>query len=431
VIDAVARGFLSLFLRRIRFGSLTVIEDAGRRVYGSGPPAATIVVRSRRMWRMALTGSRGLAEAYARGLWDSPDLTALVRLAARNAAGLDRLRALMAPVRVPIQRVRARVRPSTRRRRRHDIAAHYDLGNELFSRMLDPTMSYSCAVFADHSATLEDAQVAKLELICDKLDLRPTDHLLEIGTGWGALAIHAAATRGCRVTTTTISREQYDHAVGAVRAVGLDGLVDVLLEDYRDVTGRYDKLVSIEMIEAVGWRHIGAFFDKCSELLVPEGAMLLQAITIDDRAYEVEKASRSFINTHIFPGGCLPSLEVIARNVARHTDMQMTALEDLTPHYVETLRRWHANFAAHTDALASLGYDERFRRVWTLYLKYCEAGFAERRILNLQLVLAKPRSRSSGMCRFEAGRFTEARTAALERERTWPSEASARRMPSG
>jgi cyclopropane-fatty-acyl-phospholipid synthase len=431
VIDAVARRLVSLLLGRIRFGSLTVIDDDARRVYGSGPPAATIVVRSRRTWRMALTGSRGLAEAYARGLWDSPDLTALVRLAARNAPGLDRLRARIAPVRVPIQRIRATARRSTRKRRRRDIAAHYDLGNELFSRMLDRTMSYSCAVFGEGAVSLEDAQVAKLELICDKLDLRPIDDLLEIGTGWGALAIHAAATRGCRVTTTTISREQYDHAVAAVRRAGLEDRVTVLLEDYRDLTGRYDKLVSIEMIEAVGWRHIGAFFAKCSELLAPDGAMLLQAITIDDRAYEVEKASRSFINTHIFPGGCLPSLEVIARNVAHRTDMQIVALEDLTPHYVETLRRWQVNFAASADELAALGYDERFRRLWTLYLKYCEAGFAERRICDVQVALAKPRRLSSGMCRFDGSRFTMERTSAGEGERSWPSEASARRMPSG
>ena len=436
MIDRISRLILSLLLCRIRTGTLTVIEDGERRVYGSGPPAAAIMVRSPRTWRMALTGSRGLAEAYARGLWDSPDLTALVRLAARNAAGLDRLRARIAPVRVPIQRIRATARRSTRNRRRRDIAAHYDLGNELFSRMLDGTMSYSCAVFDDTATTLEDAQLAKLELICDKLDLGPTDHLLEIGTGWGALAIHAAATRGCRVTTTTISREQYEHVVAAVRRAGLGERVTVLHNDYRDLTGRYDKLVSIEMIEAVGWRHIGVFFAKCSELLAPDGAMLLQAITIDDRAYEVEKASRSFINTHIFPGGCLPSLEVIARNVARRTDMQTVALEDLTPHYVETLRRWHGNLAAHAQELAALGYDERFRRLWTLYLNYCEAGFAERRICDIQLLLVKPRSRPSGMCRFGpnrlgGGRFTEELTKGPERGRSWPSEASAQRMPSG
>jgi cyclopropane-fatty-acyl-phospholipid synthase len=391
VIDRICRWLLCRFLRRIATGSLTLVEDGSRRVYGTGPPAATITVHSARMWRAALAGSRGLADAYADGLWDSPDLVALVRLAARNAPGLDRLRRRLAPIRVPVQRFRAWVWPSTKRRRKRDIAAHYDLGNQLFSRMLDPTMSYSCAMFEDAGMGLEEAQLNKLELICQKLDLGPDEHLLEIGTGWGALAIHAAATRGCRVTTTTISREQHDYALAAVRRAGVDDRVTVLLEDYRDLAGHYDKLASIEMIEAVGWRHVGAFFAKCSELLVSGGSMLIQAIAIDDRAYEVEKASRSFMNTHIFPGGCLPSLELMTRGVARDTDMQMVHLQDLTPHYVETLRRWRDNFIDRASELDRLGYDERFRRLWTLYLTYCEAGFAERRILDLQLLLAKPR----------------------------------------
>jgi cyclopropane-fatty-acyl-phospholipid synthase len=334
-----------------------------------------------------------MAEAFAQGLWDSPDLVALIRLAARNAGGLDRLRSLLVPLRWPLQCAGTLLRRSSKRRRRRDIAAHYDLGNELFSRMLDPTMSYSCAVFEHGGMTLEQAQLAKLERVCEQLDLGPGDRVLEIGTGWGAFALHAAATRGCHVTTTTISREQHDYAVEQVRRAGLTDRVTVLMEDYRDLRGRYDKLVSIEMIEAVGWRHIGTFFAKCSQLLGPDGVMLLQAITIDDRAYEVEKTSNSFIKNYIFPGGCLPSLEAITRNVARRTDMQAVSLEDLTPHYVETLRRWRKTFTAHSPALAELGYDERFRRLWTLYLAYCEGGFAERRICDVQLVLTKPRCR--------------------------------------
>ena len=311
----LSRRLVSLLLRRITVGSLIVVEGDERRVYGSGAPAATVRIDSPRTWRMLLRGSRGMAEAFAQGLWDSPDLVALIRLAARNAGGLDRLRSRLAPVRWPLQRAGALVRRSTKRRRRRDIAAHYDLGNELFARMLDPTMSYSCALFEREGMTLEQAQVAKLERVCEQLDLGPGDRVLEIGTGWGAFALHAAATRGCHVTTTTISREQHDYAVEQVRRAGLSDRVTVLMEDYRELRGRYDKLVSIEMIEAVGWRHFGTFFAKCSELLASDGAMLLQAITIDDRAYEVEKASKSFINTYIFPGGCLPSLEVIARNV--------------------------------------------------------------------------------------------------------------------
>jgi len=391
-MTGLSRWMVLLLLRRITTGSLVIVEGGERHVYGSGAPVATVRVHSSRVWPMLLRGSRGLAEAFAQGLWDSPDLVALIRLAARNAGGLDRLGARVAPVRWPLQRASALLRPGTKLRARRDIAAHYDLGNELFARMLDPTMSYSCAVFERHGMTLEQAQVAKLERICEKLELGPQDRVIEIGAGWGAFALYAARTRGCHVTTTTISREQHEYAVEQVRRAGLDDRVTVLMDDYRDLHGRYDKLVSIEMIEAVGWRQYATFFATCSQLLAADGAMLLQAITIDDRAHEVEKASKSFINTYIFPGGCLPSLAVITRELARRTDMQATGLEDLTPHYVETLRRWRANFTANTAALAELGYDERFRRIWTLYLAYCEAGFAERRIRDIQLLLTKPRS---------------------------------------
>jgi cyclopropane-fatty-acyl-phospholipid synthase len=388
----LSRRMVSVLLRRISVGSLVVVEGGERHVYGSGAPIATVYVRSSRVWLMLLRGSRGLAEAFAQGLWVSPDLVALIRLAARNAGPIDRLRARLAPVRWPLQRAAALLRPSTKRRARRDISTHYDLGNELFARILDPTMTYSCAIFERRGMTLEQAQVAKLERICEKLDLGQRDRVIEIGSGWGAFALYAARTRGCHVTTTTISREQHDHVLEQVRRAGLQSKVTVLTDDYRELRGRYDKLVSIEMIEAVGWRQFGTFVTKCSRLLTADGAMLLQAITIDDRAYEVEKASRSFMNTYIFPGGCLPALAVITRELATRTDLQAVSLEDLTAHYVETLRRWRASFTANTAALAELGYDERFRRIWTLYLAYCEAGFAERRICDIQLLLTKPRA---------------------------------------
>jgi cyclopropane-fatty-acyl-phospholipid synthase len=254
---------------------------------------------------------------------------------------------------------------------------------------------YSCAVFDTPGMTLEQASMRKLELVCQRLDLGPGDRLLEIGTGWGGLAVYAARTRGCHVTTTTISREQHDYALARVRELGLEDRVTILMQDYRDLSGHYDKLVSIEMIEAVGWQHIGTFFAKCCDLLEADGSMLLQAITIDDRAYEVEKASKSFIKTHIFPGGCLPSLEVITRALARRTDLQVVGLHDITQHYVSTLRGWRQNFLGHAGELDALGYDETFRRLWTMYLAYCEAGFAERRICDVQLLLAKPRYRSA------------------------------------
>jgi cyclopropane-fatty-acyl-phospholipid synthase len=377
-------------LRQVRSGQLTILEDGQRLVVGHGSPRATVHINSPDAWPLLLHGSRGMGEAYMEGLWDTPDLTAVVRVAARNIGRLDRWRRRLAPVRVPWQLMHGWRRGSSRSDSRRDIAAHYDLGNDLFALMLDERMMYSSAYFPRAEMTLSEASLAKLELICDKLDLSPRDHLLEIGTGWGGLAVHAALTRGCRVTTTTISREQYEFAMRRVREAGVSELVTVLDQDYRDLCGQYDKLVSVEMIEAVGWRGFETFFDRCSRLLAPDGKMLLQAIVIDDRAFEVEKASPSFIRSFIFPGGCLPSLEVIGRCVARRTDMRMTGLEDLTPSYVPTLRCWRGNVESRRARLASLGYDERFQRLWRFYLSYCEGGFAERRIGVVQMELAKP-----------------------------------------
>jgi cyclopropane-fatty-acyl-phospholipid synthase len=343
---------------------------------------------------LLLGGSRGLAESYARGYWNTPDLTELIRVVARNTQPIDNFRRRLRPVLAPFQLAAGTSRRNGRRASRRQIAAHYDLGNELFELMLDPTMTYSCTWFAHDDMTLEEAAVAKLELICERLGLGPDDHLLEIGTGWGGLAIHAAQTRGCRVTTTTISREQHDYALARVRAAALEDRVTILMRDYRDLRGHYDKLVSVEMIEAVGWRNFPLFFRRCSQLLKDSGLMLLQAITIDDRAYEVEKTAHTFIRSYIFPSGCLPSLEVIARCVARVTDMRAIWLHDLTASYVRTARAWRQNFERHTERLEQLGYDERFRRLWRLYLAYVEAGFAERRIGDVQLLLAKPGYRS-------------------------------------
>jgi cyclopropane-fatty-acyl-phospholipid synthase len=387
---SIARDIATAAFARIQSGSLTVAEGERLRTFGRSEPCALIDVQSPKTWPFLLRGSRGLAESYARGYWDSPDLVALIRVAARNTHTMDRFRRRVRPVLVPFQLAAGTLRANNPRASRKQIAAHYDLGNDLFELMLDPTMSYSCGLFEHEAMTLEQAAVAKLDRVCERLQLGPDDHLLEIGTGWGGLAVHAASTCGCRVTTTTISREQHEYAVERVRAAGLEERVTVLLKDYRELHGRFDKLVSIEMIEAVGWRNFGVFFRQCSQLLEEDGLMLLQAITIDDAAYEVEKVSPSFIRTYIFPNGCLPSMEVIERSVARETDMRLVRTDDITSSYVRTLQAWRANFEAHTPRLAELGYDERFRRLWRLYLAYVEAGFAERRIGDVQLLLAKP-----------------------------------------
>jgi cyclopropane-fatty-acyl-phospholipid synthase len=393
--NSFGRRIAHLFFGRIHKGTLEIVENGVTTTYGSGSPAAKVTIHDPRAWRRLLRGGRGLGEGYMEGFWDTPDLTQVFRIGALNVEKIDRLRQRIAVIRRPWRRVRGFLVRNTPQRSRRDIEAHYDLGNELFSLMLDQTMMYSCGVFAEPDATLEEASLAKLELVCAKLDIGPGDHVVEVGTGWGGFAVYAARTRGCRVTTTTISKAQHEVALARVREEGLEELVEVRLDDYRDLAGRYDKLVSLEMIEAVGWKDFGTFFSCCSNLLEPDGAMLLQAITIDDRAYEVEKDGPSFIRTYIFPNGCLPSHEVIGRNVARHTDMRPLETEDLTEHYPETLRRWRQNFDASTERLEELGYDRRFRRLWRMYLQYCEAGFMERRIGVSQFVFAKPDQRES------------------------------------
>jgi cyclopropane-fatty-acyl-phospholipid synthase len=270
-----------------------------------------------------------------------------------------------------------------------NISAHYDLGNTLFESFLDQRLIYSCAYFPEPGATLEQAQLAKLERICARLELGPDDHLVEIGSGWGGLAIYAAAEHGCRVTTATISREQHAYATERVREAGLSDRVEVLLRDYRDLEGTYDKLVSIEMIEAVGWQYFPAFFAKCAELLRPDGAMFLQAIVIRDDLYGAEKASRSFANKHVFPGGCLPSLGVIAELGGRN-GIPAAWSEDISSHYPPTLAAWRDRFNDAWPRLRGLGYDERFGRLWNFYLGFSEGGFRERRIRDVQMLLAKP-----------------------------------------
>jgi cyclopropane-fatty-acyl-phospholipid synthase len=389
----IARSVVSAALGRLREGRLEIVEPDGRR-HGFGPPdselTATIYVHDPGFWRAALRGSRHLCEAYADGGWDSDDLVTTVRIGARELPRLDRLRAPFAPLRTALTRMPRNTRAGARRH----ISAHYDLGNDMFRLFLDETMTYSCAFFEQPAMTLREAQVAKLDRVCRKLDLGPDDHLVEIGTGWGSLALHAAGEYGCRVTTTTISEEQHAVAKERVRAAGLDDRVEVVRKDYRDLHGCYSKLTSIEMIEAVGWQYFDVFFRSCSRLLAPDGLMLLQAITIDDRAYEVEKASRSFAKELIFPSGCLPSVEVISRSVARATDMRVLDLEDITAHYPPTLSAWRDNFGRAAERLEELGYDRRFRRLWELYLSWSEGGFRERRIGDVQVLFAKPAYRA-------------------------------------
>ena len=396
MIERAARGAVHALLRRVRSGRLVLQEAWSDGQFAFGPDdgelRTTVVVHSPDVYRLLVRErSVGLGQAYADGLWDTDDIVTLFRIGAREIGRSDRIRGRLAPLSSPLQRLATLPVLNTRRGARRNIAAHYDLGNEMFELFLDREwMMYSSALFERPDATLEQAQRAKLERICEALELRSDQHLLEVGTGWGGLALYAASRYGCRVTTTTISRAQREYAEGRIRAAGLEERVQVLGADYRELTGRYDRLASIEMIEAVGWEYFDSFFERCSALLEPNGLMFLQAISIDDRAYEGEKRARTFSNTLIFPGGCLPSLSAMQRSVARRTDMRPVRLEDIGSSYVLTLRHWRGRFMAASKQLAELGYDERFRRLWEMYFAISEAGFHEARLRDLQLVYAKP-----------------------------------------
>jgi cyclopropane-fatty-acyl-phospholipid synthase len=395
VRDAAARALVGAVLGRTSGGEIEIVENGRSRVYGEPSDLrATVRINDPAAWRGPLHGSVGLGEGFVDGLWETDDLVSLIQIGARSLANQHRgVSAAVAKTRSGFHRLRGLVPENTRGGARANISAHYDLGNDLFASFLDPTMMYSCAYFPREDADLEEAQLAKLDRICERLQLGPDNHLLEIGSGWGGMAIHAATTTGCRVTTTTISKAQHQLASERVRAAGLEDRITILLEDYRDLDGTYDRLVSVEMIEAVGWQYFDQYFRTCDRLLSDDGLFLLQAITVDDRLYELEKASQSFANTHVFPGGCLPSLKRIADSVGTVTQMREIWLEDITAHYPPTLAQWRERFFAAWDKLMTHGYDERFKRLWDYYLSSSEAGFRERRIGDVQVLFAKPEFR--------------------------------------
>ncbi len=371
---------------------LVVVEGPERREFGPGGGlTAEVRVLDPAFWRrIALGGSLGAAEAWLDGQWDAADLPVALRVLLRNLPALRRLEGLPARLLAPLRRFGHFLKRNTPRGSRKNIEAHYDLGNAFFRLFLDESMTYSAALFPRPGAGLREAQAAKLDRICVKLGLSPSDHVVEIGTGWGSFALHAAGRYGCRVTTTTISREQHALATERVRAAGLADRVRVLDSDYRDLTGRFDALVSIEMIEAVGHTFLPAWFRKCSDLLAEDGRMAMQAILMPDRGYRDYLASVDFIRRHVFPGSSLPCHSSLLHAMARATDLRMVHVEDLTPHYARTLALWRERYLANRDAVRALGYPERFLRLWDYYLAYCEAGFAERYIADRQIVLEKP-----------------------------------------
>lgn len=342
---------------------------------------------------LAFGGSLGACEAYILGYWDCDQLVELMRFLCRDARLTGELDKMAARVTRPLRTLGHRLRPNTLGGSRRNIAAHYDLGDDFFSLFLDETMAYSCAVFETPEMTLSEASRTKFERVCRKLQLSQRDHVLEIGSGWGGFAAYAAKTHGCRVTTTTISRRQHEYTRRRVREEGLEDRITVLCQDYRALVGQFDKLVSIEMIEAVGYKYLNRYFQACSRLLKPDGMLLLQAITIPEQRFEPYRRSVDFIQRYVFPGGCLPSLGAICQSLARGTELVPTHLEDLTAHYVLTLRHWRRRFQGNIEAVRRLGFSEEFRRLWHFYFCYCEAGFQERMIGNVQLLLSKSQCR--------------------------------------
>ncbi len=392
-IDALARKLVERQLSQMQHGAITIDNGDGSARFGKGSPHATLRVLDPRFYSsIAFGGSVGAGEAWMDSYWQTDDLTALLRIILRNRELMDGMEKGWARLAVPMQKALHWAARNTPTGSRRNIAAHYDVGNDFYRLWLDPTMMYSSAVFERDDMTLEQASTAKLDLICRKLRLTANDHVMEIGTGWGGFALHAAGRYGCRVTTTTISQQQYDVACERIAAAGLSDRITVLFKDYRDLQGQYDKLVSIEMIEAVGHHYFDAYFRKCSELLKPDGLMLLQAITIADQQYMSARNSVDFIKRYIFPGCCIPANAVICDALARVTDLNLVHLEDIGLHYARTLHCWHDGVVAHIDEIRALGYTDRFIRMWQFYLCYCEAGFAERALGDVQMLLAKPRA---------------------------------------
>lgn len=394
----MARSLVLSQLRKIRMGRLALSEGGRRHAFGrpteAFPLSGVIDVHDPDFFaKAAFGGDLGAAEAYMAGHWTADDLTAVIRIVLHNQIASGAMTRRAARWAAPAHLVFHALRKNTPGKSRENIVAHYDLGNDFYRLFLDETLTYSCGIFEHSDASLADASRAKYDRICRKLRLRPEDEVLEIGTGWGGFALHAAERYGCRVTTTTLSDRQHELAADRVRKAGLSHRITLLKRDYRDLEGAFDKLVSIEMIEAVGHHYLDTFFGVCSRCLKPEGSMLLQAITIADHTFEEHKNSVDFIKRYIFPGSCIPSVAAMHRSMARKTDLRLVHLEDITPHYATTLRTWRENFLAQAETVRSMGFPEAFLRMWAYYFSYCEAGFAERYLGDVQMLLAKPLSR--------------------------------------
>ncbi|MBZ2189903.1 cyclopropane-fatty-acyl-phospholipid synthase family protein [Alcanivorax sp. JB21] len=399
MLDRIARRFVLKTLGRFPVGRLSVTEPDGNTVVlGDGEPAANIEILDWRTYRMLFTGgSLGAGESYMEGLWRSDDLPLVVQFFAANIEPMQDLENGAARLARPLIRMLHNMNRNSITGSRRNISAHYDLGNDFFRLFLDETMMYSSAIYASQEMTLDQAAVHKLDVICKKLQLGPENHLLEIGTGWGGLAVHAARNYGCRVTTTTISREQHAFACQRVSEEGLEDRIIVLDQDYRLLEGKYDRIVSVEMIEAVGHQYLNNYFGKLDELLTDDGLILLQAITIPDQRYKYAIKHVDFIKRYIFPGGFLPSLRVMFDKFSRNTRITPVDVHDIGLDYARTLADWRERFSAASQQVTAMGFDTRFQRMWEYYLCYCEGAFRERAISTVQMLGAGHGFRPTGL----------------------------------
>ena len=394
-LDRVARRAILALLKGLVHGRLMLVENNNRYQFGKKSDRfslqAVITVHHPQLYaRIFFGGSIGAAEAYMEGLWSADDLTTVMRILALNQKAFEGMEKGLARLTAPFYKFYHYVRKNTKVGSRKNILAHYDLGNDFYALFLDDTMTYSCGVFEQEDSTLQEASEAKYDRICRKLRLTDGDRVMEIGTGWAGFAVHAATHYGVHVTTTTISDEQHQFAQNRIKAAGLKDCITLVKKDYRDLRGKFDKLVSIEMIEAVGHQYLTTFFQTCSRLLEDDGMMALQAITIGDQIFDRHKRSVDFIKRYIFPGSCIPSITAISKAIAGATDLRIVHLEDITPHYARTLREWRRRFFAKIDCVKEMGYSDTFIRMWEYYLCYCEGGFAERYIGDVQMMFAKP-----------------------------------------
>jgi cyclopropane-fatty-acyl-phospholipid synthase len=400
-LERLARLTVLSVLEKLKFGRIRIIEDQGQLTFGIDSSAAleaSLHIHHQRFYsRILFNGSIGAAEAYMEGLWSTDDLTMVMRIMALNQPVFAEMEKGLARLTAPIYKACHWARKNTQVGSRNNILAHYDLGNTFYRLFLDPTMTYSCGIFEHEHSTMEEASIAKYDRICKKLQLTPGDRVVEIGTGWGGFVLHAVKNYGVHVTTTTISDEQYRFSQERFKKAGILDRVRLLKEDYRNMKGQFDKLVSIEMIEAVGHQYFDTFFRICSQLLHDRGMMLLQAITIQDQEFKRYTRTVDFIKRYIFPGGCVTSVAAMLASIARVTNLRIFHLEDITPHYARTLREWRQRFFSNIQKVRALNFPETFIRMWEYYLCYCEGGFAERYIGNVQMLLTKPRCRCDAL----------------------------------